>query len=798
MAWMNELQLGKKYADPKFQKAFAELFTLHYFLAEGLVSQEYKPPDVFGDAIALTPTGKSSVPGIQAAVKDISLPEINLALFLVFFHHELFVDVKATNHETIRKALDAGILGARIKYPWVYGKLLYDRFFDMFLSQTEELSYEETRMILENTPQGVFQIRDVVVGPFGVLNSYCHRFLEPVRDAPLWHCSDPSCQALHPVRLSTGKTKVSKAADFVSAESEKTYGPPSEWHKFFLDFAGWSKYYDDMNLTQFPWLLVNAFSEREIRIMLKTLIDRESKKIRQRFPKSKRFENILSGSGEKIAKGLTKAQCFQLILLMSDETIADSLEFLIKEGAINIPNTETRIPKFAYRPGGWLRIRWECSRFGIRSVSTRVEIAFARLKRLIKDLYKGKQELALLKWRLRHVSGESIYEKLDRYLHTEDPKCVIKDLVFDTSDHLHRAFKILRYGWFALPASDEEEKRLIEKILWKLGFDIGLYPPHQSLFWERLEKFLDTIGACTTYDEEDKELIRSGGVNFFVSLEEILDYSLSFMTWALLSDHYGITKFKCNFEKARQFMASRLNGLQLGSNEPLKFDEKGRNTLYPLIQGFAVLAEICSKVIENERDQIRGPANELPGFHGKTEIELFPFLHRALVLDIRKGDCDRLIGILKEVYNSLEKAQICSIRNRIEHRSLEFPSREEIEKATSAVRDIVKKIEETGISPLIYLYERRTVDQYRRTIVTFKDYRGREIKLSGPSQYRVCGLPSIRVPQIIVPCMHINDSFELLRFQFEEVSDYVEMWEDYPKRRLRIPSEEVKEETDTK
>lgn len=790
MTWKNELQLEKEYTDPQFQKAFRELFTLHLFLGGCLVSPEYKPPDTFGNAISLSSTGKQWVSRIRAAVKNISLLEINLALFVVFFHHELFIDLTTTNPETIRKALDDEILGGRIRYPWVYGRFLYDRFFDMFPSLTKELSYEETAKLLENTPQGVFQIRDVVVGPFGVLNSSCHRFLEPVQTVPLWHCSDPSCYALHPVILSTGKSKVSEAITFILEESEEVDGPRSEWFEFFLDFAGNPDYYDDMSLAKLPWLLTHAFSEREMRLILTTLIDRYSKEIRLRFPKRKCFKDILSGSGEKISERLTKAQCFQLILLMPDEVIVSIVEFLIEKGTINIPATETRTCGVTYRSLGWLDITCQCSRFGVRSAAD-ADIALARLKRLMKHIYKEGQDLTQLQWELRYVDGEGIYEKLDRYLHTEDPKRVVRILILDSPDHIQRAFKILRHGRFVVPSSIEEEERLVDRILWKLGFDIGIYPTYQGLFWERLEKFLETAKMYTTYNEHNRELVRSAGVNFFVSLEEILDYSLSFTTWTLFSDHYSTTKFKCDFEQARQFMASCLNGRRLGSNEPLEFNAGGKTTLYPLIQGFAILAELCNETIESGSKPLIRPQNELPGYCGRTEIELFPFRHKALILDLRKGDCGRIIGLLKEITATFEKSQVCDIRNRIEHKRTDFPNREEIEEACGAIKEIANKMEVAGVCPSIYLYVGRKVDRYRRGVVIFKNYSGKEITVNQPFQYSACRLPSIRVPQIIVPWMHIGDSLELLRFQFEEVSDYVEMWREYPKRRTRITDEEL-------
>lgn len=797
MAWKNWLELQHEYTDPQFQRAFAELFALHVFLDRCLLSPGYRPPDAFADAISLTSTGKEWAARIQAAVSHISSPEISLALFMKFFHHDLFIDVTATNPEGVRRLLDGEIVQGRIRYPWVFDRLLYDRFFDMVAPRTKELTYEETAKLLESTPQGVFQIRDVVIGPFGALDSSCHRFIDPVRTVPLWHCSDPACDGLHTVRLSSGDSKVLEAVAFISTESEKADGSPSQWDLFFLDFAGRPDYYDDMNVGEFPWLLANAFSEREMQTIVARLVEHHSKEIRQRFPKTKRFSHILSGSAEDISEGLTRAQCFQIALLLPDQDIASAVEFLIEARIIDIPPTETRRAGVTRASGGWLNISWECSRFGVRAVSSKVDIAVARLKRLIKELYKEERELAQLQWRLRHVKGQSIYEKLDRYVHAEDPKRIVSDLVLVSANHLQRAFKTLRYGWLALPTSPAEEEGLIERILWKLGFDVGLYPPYQRLFWERQAKLLETATTHTIYGERDRELIRSAGVNFFVSAEEVLDHSLSFTTWALLSDHYGVTKFKCNFDEARRFMASRLSGLRSGSGDPLVFDADGKNTLYPLVQGFGLLAELCTKTIETGNDELRRPEEELPGYYGKTEIEAFPFLHKALVLDLQQQDCDRIIALLTRITAVLEKFQVCNIRNRLEHKRPDFPNQAEIERACHALAEIVGEMEEAGVCPLVYLYAGRKIDQYGRGILIYKDYRGREVTLSEPSQHRVCRLPSVSAPQIIVRCMHIGYSSELMRFSFEETSDYVDMWRDYPKRLAGVPSKEPEEKLDS-
>jgi hypothetical protein len=385
------------------------------------------------------------------------------------------------------------------------------------------------------------------------------------------------------------------------------------------------------------------------------------------------------------------------------------------------------------------------------------------------------------------VHGESLFEKLDHYLHTTEPSKVLADLILANPEFLQKALRSYRCSVPDLPVDADKEAKLIDKLLWKFGFDIPLYPEYQDVFWRRLERLLNVARTSAGYTENEKEAIRSAAVNFFVSLEEILDYSLSFITWVLFSDHFGETKFKCNFDKARIKMVETLDGRQLGSNEPLKLDPKGKNTLYPLVLGFAVLSELCKEVVKGKQGDLRRSDSELPGFHGKTELQLFPFLHRVLLLDIRQSDQRRIVDFLSEITTIIEKAEICNIRNRLEHRRTDFPSQEEIEKAIRDVSNVVEKMEKSGICPLIYVPSKVVGDQFGRTITYYKDYKGREIELYSPSQHEVSIWRRKAAPTILVPWIHLGESIDILSFTYSETSEYEKMWENYPRRRTRMP-----------
>ncbi len=351
---------------------------------------------------------------------------------------------------------------------------------------------------------------------------------------------------------------------------------------------------------------------------------------------------------------------------------------------------------------------------------------------------------------------------------------------------LERAFQLLGPGHFEIPNSHEEELRLVEKILWKLGFAVRRYPSYLPRFWQRLDNFLGTARQFTSYGEHERELIRASGVNFFVSLEEVLEHSLAFSAYALLNDHYAVDRdyrFRCSLVNARQFMVSQLNGRSMGSGRPVHLDSSGRNTLYPLIHGFGVLAALCTEV-RSDQDRYRRSPEDFPLYHGKTDLEIMPFAHTVPLLDIRQEDGDRLINLFLEVTQVLEGAAVASVRNGVDHKRERFPSLQQIELACIAITQIMGKLESSGACPNVHIFDGSETDAFGRSMSILKDYRGRTARFLRPYRYRRSGMPSLRTPQFVMSWAHIDDSTEVLRLTYQEESDFLKMWRNY----VAIPS----------
>ncbi|MBY0205152.1 MULTISPECIES: hypothetical protein [Paenibacillus] len=746
-----------------------DLYQISIILRNSIISSEYVPPISLDNSIVLTSQGEEWVGKIREGISNITIQEIKLAMLINFHNKEFLIDISKTDFEKVFEIISQEIISGMIRFPWIYERLLYDKFFELFPHKPDSFTFEETQQILTDTPVGVFQRGQIVIGPYGILRSKQKRNLPIKYSAPMWHCSDITCSTIHWVHFKSqyAYSAISKASSLISKNLEL----PDNIINLIKEYHAESDYFDHIQLDNLHYLLINEFSESELRSLLGKLIEKHSKDIRSLMPKS-----LAKGSSSQIVDKLNLAQIFQLILLMDNISIANAVEELIDEEIIIIPSTEIRVSRFNYKKlKGYFKNICECSQFGIRSISSKKDLSVIRLKILIKELYPDLNEL----WRISLIDGKDIEEKLNNYLLTEDPIKIVKETIFTSPNNIRRTEEFFKYGNFNLPRNVEEEEKLIKKVLWKLGFNINLFPIYNSLFWSRYEKLLTSIRKYRSYTEHDREEIRSNAVNFFVSLEEILDLTLTFSTWMLLSDHTK-TKLRFDLNKSRQFMSDNLSSLRDTGKGFVMYDKDGKNTLYPLIEGFDILAERCEEYLLKKEGFIRNK-DELPDYSDATNVMLFPFRHYNYVLDIQEPDLEKILNLLTETTAVLTQMKVCDVRNRIEHKRMDFPLQEDIENACKAIDSVITKLEMAGLCPLISLYSGSSLDQFGRGYNILKNYREEETRIFN-SQFDPCKLPSSRVPQIVVHSVRLTGSSENIRFAYEETSENTKKWTNYPKR----------------
>lgn len=698
-----------------------------------------------------------------------------------FYHYDLFVDIENTDLKGIENILDEEIKSKKIKYPWIYGRTLYNKYFYDFPNQSKFLNSKETSKLLKDTPQGVFQVGKYIVGPLGLIRSDFSRHNFPTRNVKLYHCSDSSCTAFHRTLL-----KSENIFDNISEEIDKLLPKkfPSEWIGVFKKtIESENEYFDFDLLTETNLLIVNTFGENELKLILSNIIS-TSKTFREKLPKNKNFQ----GSANSIVEKLTKPEINQLLLLEKDSVVVNCIEKMISTKEIIIPATEIRESKFI-NSSGFYDISHQCNKLGFRSIS-RSNLAINRLNKLILDVNVDDSAKQTLEWKLRFYEYDTIKEKIESYTRLTEPIKVIKETILSGPLQINKAFEKL-YGHFELPSDEESEYQLINKILWKLGFDINIYPDTINDFWKKLEDFKNTVRSVKSLNTFEKDQIRSFSVNLFVSLEDILEQSLAFSTWLLLSDHFFETKFKYDYETSRHFMCDKLEGQVVGSNEPLRFDKNGKNTLFPLTEGFSALIEMCDSLLSSKRDEYLRAEDELPSFNKKAEYTTFPFPHKLLLFDLKSNNYKHIKENLTNISSEFNKNSVLSIRNRLQHKRDDFPGTEEILRACHTIEDIVNKLEINSLFPNVYLFKTLVSDKYKRRNYEFEDYKGRTINLTPTSEFLGSKLIGVYDPQIILPNVHIGNSLEVLRFKYNEPSEYLSYWKDSPLKKGKNKSEDI-------
>ena len=595
--------------------------------------------------------------------------------------------------------------------------------------------------------------------------------------------TDPSCTAIHGAILKEEAGPYSSVRNYLRGVLRRRGEPAKHPRLIYHQISEDADYYDDLYTGDLVPLLGDAFSVNELRAVLTALLDKPGG-LRGRLKQVKL--GTKARSSQQIAAGLDEAGCLQLILLEQDKTIIETIEILIDRGVINIPLSEVRSARTYHDRGGWYRLRCEASRHGIRFATRVPGVPLARLKRLIRQLYEPSGNLGELDWRLRYIPGETTSQKLDHYVNETDPEAVLLDHVLASASAPERAFGAMRYGYFPTSFKREEEPRIIKKLIWKFGFDVPVYPLEYRSFIDSVNKLRLVSDARSTRGSEDILQIRSAAVNFFVELEKFLANSLVFMFWVLTADHYSYTKFSYDKSNKHEMIANNFADYQsrLRISEPIKFREDGKNTLFPLIAGFRLLAEFCRELIRDQDRYIR-PTSQAPGYVGRPGLHVFPFRHTKLVLDLRENVRTSVLSHLIEITELLENAKLAAIRNRTEHARDDFPSTAEISSLLDVVSSLADRMQKNGFAPLTYVLLGYQVDRWGRAARDFGNYREDIVSVYCRGELEGSGIPDGPGPIIIVPLIKLGDTEDIFRVSYTEPSDFVEMWKGYPIKRTR-------------
>lgn len=755
----------------EYKSKFLTLFTLRSFLLNCIYSDETFLEDLNLD-LKLTPSGSRLAKHLK---KKLSLSDnaITFLLLTDLYMEDLYIDIDKSDVDKVVLKLSSLVKDRKILFPWIYRRELYDKYFDEFELQQNHLFFNDVIKLLDNTFQGVFQSENLICGPFGLLKSKVRRFLPPTLDVLLWHCPDPSCPTFHDVKLHNSNQNLIVRGLEEIGEYNSDKSPLDVRTLIDAITEDISDHHNPNSLRELPSLIANTFNDAELKKILKCIIETE-KDIISVFVKKGKPEDILNK--------LSIAECLQLILIVDDTMILSCIEKLIDSGQIVIPVTETRDTNVKYEKHRDLIL--QCNKLGIRAYSNWTNESSARLKHVIRSIHGDSPYREQLEWNLKKYNDyPSLNQKLEKYISETNPNEVIKSCILSGPVQLGKAIKLIP-GFFNIPMDEESEQAIIDKIAWKVGYDIKLYPENLAKFWRNFEQIEKSVARSNKYNEDDKDQIRSAAVNTFVSLEEILEQALSFITWALMSDHYANTQFKYVYEDAREFMCTVLNNFEFTPGEFLKFDHSGKNTLFPLVQGFGALLKFCDETIENEAKYKRDVL-QFPSFYQSDPLRYFPFEHTRFVLDILPNHYTAIKGELQLITSEFGKGDVLGIRNRLQHKRDNFPTQDEIQKALDSIKSIVSLLVNRSIYPNIFLFRSTSIDNHGRRFTTFSDYRGKEILLTINTELFGSGLPTHDKPLTFLGSCTFGLTNLPVHFEYMEKSDYQSYWKNYPRKKKR-------------
>jgi len=775
-------QLTAQYASQAWRDSFLKILHVSTLLRRSVIRADYRIPDEMNTAIYLTPAGNSILQTLKTK-NDVPVKEAKLMCLLVLAYREPLVDVERTNYRVLLDEVGKQIASGDIRYPFVYGRLLYDKAAQLFADERDYLSVADTAKLLESTPQGVWQVDNLVTGPFGVLESSFIRNVGPHTNVPLQHCADRACRQVHYVQLTTAYEAPVNAHRYKLSRLLEAGGrEPSDWNGFIDQLTrtrGERDRYDDLDPASLTFWLGDALADSELRLLLAAALDRTGGALREIAKPVG-----LDGRASSIAESLSRAQIMQLLFCVSDRQLAQEIDRLIANGGIDIPSGEIRRARVNQRESfGYWQLRAEAGHRGMRVKSAEAGLPLLRLRRLVGELYDGSsvQEMNDLDWLLRRTEGMTAGGKLEDYLRSASPADVLRNLVLARREKAEKARALLAVEVDLSVATDED---VVASLLWKLGFDSAENESRYDQFLRHQDEIVRLVRAALLSAASDEEPIRKSASVYFQDLEWLLTDCLAYTAWALTTDHFVSERpFVYRPSADEKTSLESLNGVQVPNDktaEAILFSED--NTLYPLVRGFGILATSLRIYMEREAQFPRGPDTH-PSFADKTKLKRFPFAHSIPFLDLQPEAQKGIIDALEDVGRRMLRHDVPSVRNNLSHFRRTTVDMSQVLNALEEVKSAVSALESAGFVRIPYRRVSTTVDEWGRRTVTLAASGGPEVAFTRPSAFDWLGLPGLSEEQYLMHAAVFAAPNEVLRFKLAYDSPYEDLWTGYPSRR---------------
>lgn len=767
------------------------IWALSIFWKNAVYPENYEADPAWESLITLTQEGKERIKKIEKDQSYFSKANFHLALFGYFFHHELFIDFQATDAKSIENLLQKEIFESRIHFPCRFGRLLYDKFNDLHSSErTDHLLAKDVQLLLNETPQGVYQIGHTLIGPLGILKSKESRWIPPSLRLPLWHCSDTGCGAIHRVQFLPPDIPLTKAYHEISDAFKELLGPRSEWlselNSLFLN----SKQEEGRFFFDLPAVIGDCIIDKERKELLSyVLAGSQSAIIRDALSSPPRKKKEAFGSPDEIALKQTPEIQLQLLLLLNDLELVNAIDNCVLNGKIRLALGEKRRP-FQQPPKSTRDTPSELSVFGIRSVYPN---SIVNLVNAIWTAYQDAGIMSELEWRLKGCANRNHREALVSFIRERGPDAAISELVLTTSS----VTRIIcdKYN-FSLDNPAKSPNADI--LLWKIGFDPLQFNDIIERLRRHIKEFNETvISVSPIRTEEDRELVRRSGVNLFVILEQFIDRIVCYNIWLLASDHFVDTRFDFEIKSARNSVAKTL-GSKISTSDGVEVNwlADGQNALGTLMIYLRKSIEWMKSLADINRDDILRPTDELPHYSESTTLR-FPFRHKELWADSDPTALHQYIEGFSNVTKFFEQANLSYIRNGLDHyREVDdFPNDDKILGCVARLQQAIEIADVNRYFPKIYWLYSKYTDFFGHVQYELKDYAERSSVIYGPPLVSGIRTISYNYPLLIAPGNLLGDPNESLCFRYREMNEYSIYWKGYPRRRKIKTKDEISEDS---
>ena len=782
--WHSMPELRQRLAEASDIAQIREATALRAFLRNSLYVTNYRSDPKWAEIIVLTASGKEAlaIAGIDTKTAE-DRSDVMLALFCLFFHHELLVDCSKCNLEEVRRIIDAEIRSRLRPVPHRFGRLLYDKFNNTYGGdRTEHLLPDESLALVDGTSQGVYQVGQLVSGPLGLLNSDQPRYIPPSLTPRLWHCSDPGCGASHNVRLLPVDIPVVRYIRDIRKSLDEKLGPVSEWGSVLPDIVGGDVPREPYTYFDICSVIADCIvgTERES-LLSAALTGNKGMHLREILSSPPRKKSAGQGAPETISKNLSQEEQLQLLFLLENSELLSLIDKSVGGKLILVPSTELR--KSQNTPlASQESATSELSSLGIRCSGSE---PIVDLCALIWDAYSSTNRTDELDWRLRNNTGIATRSALLGYLCQNEPAVAVKEVVLASEPVTRQICE--RIG---CSIEDSLDSKFVEKVLWKLGFDLPRFSETLSMLRRRLDSFSQELLAVGTLrGERDRERIRSVGVNLFVSVEEFLQQLLCYNVWLLSSDHFLTTKFKYDSRVAMRKVAEVLGETVTSGAFQFQWKAQGENPLGTLLAYLHAAVTWMESLHSAKREELLREESDLPHY-ADDRFKVFPYTHTMLWADADYSALGRFIEGFRLICEKTARANLASIRNGLDHQRDEatFPKIDEMLAFVAHFREVVDSVDVGRYFPKEFWVEKGQKDRFGRTEVVFKDYSGRLHTSYGPTFVHDFATSWMtEAPALIAPGRLMGFANGDLMLRIKEGSVYADYWDGYPRRR-NIPS----------